>query len=295
MKLLTYRANGREQVGFLSSDGTQVYALDVLGVSAKSMQEVVEQVSGADLAKRVPRVPLGVFQSLPYEAVEHCAPIPHPQQDVICLGINYMDHAEESARFHQEAFGGERPYPVFFSKRVWEAVPDGGKINAHTDLVTDLDYECELAVVIGREADHVSPEQAYDHVFGYTIMNDVSARGLQTRHKQWYFGKSLDGFAPMGPWIVTTDELPGKPALDVRCRVNGELRQTSNTSLLIHDVAQVISTLSQGMVLRPGTIIAMGTPAGVGMGFHPPKWLKSGDVVTCEIEGIGTLTNTVSR
>jgi 2-keto-4-pentenoate hydratase/2-oxohepta-3-ene-1,7-dioic acid hydratase in catechol pathway len=141
----------------------------------------------------------------------------------------------------------------------------------------------------------VSPEQAYDHVFGYTIMNDVSARSLQTRHKQWYFGKSLDGFTPMGPWIVTTDELPGKPALDVRCRVNGELRQTSNTSLLIHDVAQVISTLSQGMVLRPGTIIAMGTPAGVGMGFHPPKWLKSGDVVTCEIEGIGTLTNTVSR
>lgn len=296
MKLLTCVLDGRETPCFLSPGGA-VYPLSRLGVQAPDMQAVLEQYAPLDLQARfdaaLPLLDAG--DGVPYDKVRKASPIPHPKQDVICLGINYMDHAAESARYKQEAFGGERPYPVYFSKRVDEAVPDGGAINAHTDLVDSLDYECELAVVIGAAADHVSPEDACCHVFGYTILNDVSARTLQTRHKQWYFGKGLDGFTPMGPWIVTANELPGRPELAIRSRVNGELRQDSNTSLLIFDVACVISGLSQGIRLKPGTIIAMGTPAGVGMGFQPPKWLHPGDVVSCEIEGIGTLTNTVSE
>ena len=145
-----------------------------------------------------------------------------------------------------------------------------------------LDYEAELAVVIGRTAKDVPANQAGEYIFGYTILNDVSARVLQTAHKQWYFGKGLDGFTPMGPWITTADEVAFPPALAISSKVNGELRQHSNTSLLM-----------TGITLLPGTIIATGTPAGVGMGFDPPKFLKSGDVVECTIEGIGTLCNTV--
>jgi len=222
-----------------------------------------------------------------------CAAIPNPKQDVICLGINYMAHAEESARYKEEAFGGERPYAIYFSKRVYEAVADGGIIPAYENLVDSLDYEAELAVVIGKDAKNVSKEDAYDYIFGYTILNDVSARNLQTRHKQWYFGKSLDGFTPIGPCIATIDAFDNPPELDIKSYVNGELRQNSNTNLLIFDIAHIISELSQGMTLKAGTIIATGTPAGVGMGFVPPNFLKPGDTVTCEIQGIGSITNTV--
>ena len=156
-----------------------------------------------------------------------------------------------------------------------------------------LDYEVELAVIIGKDAKNVRREDAYNYVFGYTILNDVSARNLQTRHKQWYFGKSLDGFTPIGPCIVTADEFENPPVLAIKSYVNGELRQNSSTELLLFDIAHIISELSQGMTLKAGTIIATGTPAGVGMGFEPPNFLKSGDTVTCEIEKIGTLTNRI--
>ncbi len=182
---------------------------------------------------------------------------------------------------------------MYFSKRVGEAVPHGGVIPSHSGLVDSLDYEVELGVIIGKDAKNVSPDDAFDYVFGYTIVNDVSARNLQTRHKQWYFGKSLDGFFPMGPWIVTADEFEKPPVLGIRSRVNGELRQDSSTGLLIFGISHVVSELSQGMTLKAGTIIAMGTPAGVGMGFVPPKFLKPGDTVECEIDGIGVLSNMV--
>ena len=156
-----------------------------------------------------------------------------------------------------------------------------------------MDYEAELAVIIGKDAKNVPVSEVKNYIFGYTVINDVSARTLQTRHKQWYFGKSLDGFLPMGPCIVSADEIAYPPKLPIRSYVNGELRQNSNTELLIFDIDHVISELSQGMTLQAGTIIAMGTPAGVGMGFEPPKFLKTGDVVTCEIEGIGRITNPI--
>lgn len=159
----------------------------------------------------------------------------------------------------------------------------------------DLDYEAELAVIIGKEAKNVPAAQVRNYIFGYTVINDVSARTLQTRHKQWYFGKSLDGFLPMGPCITTAEELPYPPRLSIQSRVNGQLRQDSNTECMIFDIDHIVSELSAGMTLKAGTIISTGTPAGVGMGFDPPRFLNPGDIVECSIEGIGTLVNRVSE
>jgi len=235
----------------------------------------------------------GLSEEVDLGEVKILSPIPHPRQDVICLGINYADHAEEAARFSKEAFGGERPYPIFFSKRAASTTGTGDIIPAYEGLVDSLDYECELGVIIGKDALNVRAEDAEDYIFGYTVINDVSARNLQTRHKQWYFGKSLDGFTPMGPCIVTKDEFEFPPRLDIKCRVNGETRQDSNTECMITGIGQIIEILSEGMTLSAGTVIATGTPSGVAMGMEKPEFLKKGDVVECEIEGIGILRNTV--
>lgn len=291
MKFLTYKHGGETAVGVLKQDGTEVVPVNYLGCTALDMNGFLQQLTEKKLEKLERNKEL--MQGIPLEEVQLLAPIPYPKQDVICLGINYYAHAEEAARFHDEAFGGERPVPIYFAKRVNRAVADGEPIDGHSDIVDSLDYEAELAVVIGKDAKNVAEEDAFSYVFGYTILNDMSARNLQTAHKQWYFGKSLDDFTPIGPWIVTKDEFENPPALPIRSYVNGELRQDSNTGLMINGVAKVISQLSQGMTLQTGTIIAMGTPAGVGMGFQPPKFLQAGDVVTCEIEGIGKLTNEI--
>lgn len=227
------------------------------------------------------------------DEVQLLAPIVRPLQDVVCLGINYDAHAQEAGRFSDEAFGGERPYTIYFSKRVNRATATGEKVPAYAGLVDSLDYEAELGVVLGRAAKGVTKEEARDYVFGYTIINDISARNLQTRHKQWYLGKSLDGFTPMGPCIVTADEIGDEQSLDISSKVNGELRQSSNTRYMIQTVAGAIAELSQGMTLEAGTIIATGTPAGVGMGMTPPTFLKHGDKVVCEIEKIGRLENEI--
>ncbi|MBQ9605664.1 MAG: fumarylacetoacetate hydrolase family protein [Lachnospiraceae bacterium] len=225
--------------------------------------------------------------------VELLSPIPHPRQDVICLGINYADHAKEAESFDRDAFSKDKPDPIFFSKRVDYSQGTGSIIPMHEDICDSLDYEAELGVVIGKEAYDVKAEDALDYIFGYTVINDVSARNLQTRHKQWYFGKSLDGFTPMGPCIVSKDEFNGIPELDIKTYVNGELRQSSNTRNLITGIPEIIEILSKGMTLSPGTVIATGTPSGVAMGMEPPVFLKDGDEVICEIEGIGQLVNKV--
>ena len=206
------------------------------------------------------------------------------------MGINYAAHAEESARFKKEVFEKDRKYSVYFSKRVNEAVADGGCIPYPT-LDDQIDYEAELAFILAKDAKNVKKEDAKAYVFGYTIINDVSARGLQQRHKQFYFAKSLDGFTPMGPCIVTADEFDFEPALNIRSYVNGELRQDSNTSLLLAGIGQILEDLTDGMTLKTCSIVSTGTPSGVGMGFVPPKFLKPGDEVRCEIEGIGSITN----
>ncbi|WP_099468370.1 fumarylacetoacetate hydrolase family protein [Konateibacter massiliensis] len=295
MKLITYRLkeNGSEKIGILSQDEQKIFPLSQFDMNYETMNELIENMTDAELellkskAKREPE------QFLFRDKTISAAPIVNPRQDIICLGINYMAHAEESARYKKEDFGGERPFAVYFSKRVNEAVADNDVIPAYEGLVDSLDYEAELALIIGKDAKNVAEEDAFDYIFGYTIINDVSARNLQTAHKQWYFGKSLDGFTPMGPVIVTKDEFEIPPKLDIKSYVNGELRQDSNTELLIFGIAHVISELSKGMTLKAGTIISMGTPAGVGMGFVPPRFLKKGDEVVCEIEGIGRLRNVV--
>lgn len=295
MKLITYKLNesGNELIGMLSKDGIKIYPLSQFDLDYTSMNDLIENISDAELELLKSKDNKEQEQFVFTENTIKLSPITHPKQDIICLGINYMEHAKESARYKAEAFGGERPYAVYFSKRVNETVEDNGEIPSYEGLVDSLDYEAELALIIGKDAKNVSEQEAFEYVFGYTIINDISARNLQTRHKQWYFGKSLDRFTPMGPVIVTKDEFDNPPHLDIKSYVNGELRQDSNTNLLIFGISHVISELSQGMTLKAGTIISMGTPAGVGMGFEPPRFLKKGDVVECVIQGIGKLTNTI--
>ena len=275
MKLITFLHQGRELVGALTDEGAAPMR------DFSSMTELIR----AGVPEKLPeeRIPIGEIELL--------APIPRPEQDVICLGMNFSDHTAEAARFHPTMV--RESFAVYFSKRVNEAVPDGGVIDSHPDVTQQVDYEAEAAFVIGKDAYKVPADRAAEYVFGYTIVNDVSAREVQTRHKQFYLGKSLDTFTPMGPCIVTADEFSFPPELGVRCYVNGELRQDGNTRQWIYGIQNVIEDLSAGMTLRAGTIISMGTPAGVGMGFDPPRFLRKGDVVRCEVDGIGILTNFV--
>lgn len=278
MKLITCLYKGEERVGALTEEG-------VAFLPYSDMNALIESLPPTVLAVTTTSVPL--------KDVILLAPIPRPRQDVICLGMNYRDHEKEAAKYDAEAFKKEKPAAVYFSKRVSRAGDPDGEIPRYEGLVERLDYEAELAVIIGKTARNVKAENAGDYVFGYTVLNDVSARDLQTGHKQWYFGKGLDGFTPMGPCILTADETAFPPALDISCSVNGEERQRSNTALLIHGIPEIIEELSAGMTLLPGTIIATGTPAGVGMGFDPPKFLSAGDIVACTIQSIGTLRSTV--
>ena len=286
MKLVTYQYEGNERVGALTPDGAAILPLPY-----PDMNTLIESASFADLLSAASAAESS-GASVPAAEAVLCAPIPRPRQDIICLGMNYRDHLTEAANY-DSAFAKERPVTVYFSKRVSQAVAPEGFIERHAGLTERLDYENELAVILGRTARDVKAADAADYIFGYTIVNDVSAREVQTAHKQFYFGKSLDGFTPMGPCITTADEIAFPPALTLTTLVNGELRQNSNTSLLLNSIAEIIEELSSGMTLLPGTIIATGTPAGVGMGFETPKFLASGDVVACTIEGIGTLRNTV--
>ena len=286
---------GKEPMPAVSADGGKTaFLLKDLGMELSGIAELVR----VNAAQRVAEIREAIRTAdsakvIDLKRVKLCAPIPQPDQDMICLGINYDEHAGEAARFSEEAFGGKRPYTIYFSKRVSCAPGTGDPIPAYEGLVESLDYEAELGVVLGKDVKQISPEEALGSVFGYTVVNDVSARNLQTRHKQWYLGKSLDGFAPMGPCIVTPDELGDPQDLNISCEINGELRQNSNTRYMIQTVAGAIAGLSAGMTLKAGTIIATGTPAGVGMGFDPPRFLRKGDTVLCRIEGIGELFNTV--
>lgn len=291
MKLVTYqmRRGEPEHVGVVH--GGEVCPVAALGLPYREMESLIVGLTQEE--RSLLEKAQGNPDSIPLDRVQLCAPIPRPSQDVVCLGNNYVAHAEEFARYKKEEAEGKRNHAVYFSKRVHEAVAHGGFIEAHRDLTERLDYESELAVIIGKPARNVAEADAFSYVFGYTILNDMSAREVQTQHDQWYFGKSLDGFTPMGPWIVTADEFDAPPLLQVKSRVNGEPRQDGNTSLMLFGIAHVIAELSKGMTLRPGTIISTGTPAGVGAGFDPPRFLKPGDVVECEIDGIGVLRNTV--
>ncbi|WP_282155710.1 fumarylacetoacetate hydrolase family protein [Cytobacillus gottheilii] len=216
------------------------------------------------------------------------APIPRPLKNVFCIGKNYAEHAIE--------LGSKDDIPehiMVFTKAPTTVIGHEQLIEAHELVTSELDYEGELAIVIGKKGRAIPREEAMDYVFGYTIINDVTARDLQKQHKQFFLGKSLDSTCPVGPWIVPASYVEDPSKLRIQTRVNGEVRQDSTTDQLIFPLDEIISVLSSGMTLEPGDLIATGTPAGVGKGFKPPRFLKKGDTVEIEIEGIGTLKNTV--
>ena len=294
MKLYTALLNKEEKLFVGFGEESAVYLLEDLGFVFDDMNDLICNITQEEQQSLYEMAESGINEkAYDVERLELLAPIVRPRQDVICLGINYDEHAKEAGQYSQEAFGGERPYTIYFSKRVSRATGPKEGIPSYEGLVDSLDYESELGVVLGKDIKGVSKEDALDAVFGYTVINDVSARNLQTRHKQWYVGKSMDGFTPIGPCIVTADEIEDVQNLDIKSFVNGELRQNSNTKYMIQTVAGAISELSQGMTLQAGTVIATGTPAGVGMGMNPPCFLKKGDVVVCAIEKIGKIENTV--
>ena len=232
-------------------------------------------------------------RALALDQVRLLAPVT-PRRNIFCVGKNYRAHAKEFAGsgFEAGAVKGAEidEYPAVFTKPPSSVVGHGDEVNLHPKVTSSVDYEAELALIIGKGGRDISPEHALEHIWGYTIVNDVTARDRQKNHKQWFLGKALDTFCPMGPWVVTADEIDPKN-LAIKCWVNGELRQDAHTSDLIFDIPTLISSISAGLTLQPGDVIATGTPAGVGIGFNPPRFLKSGDEVSISISSIGTLTN----
>jgi 2-keto-4-pentenoate hydratase/2-oxohepta-3-ene-1,7-dioic acid hydratase in catechol pathway len=293
MRLVTYRDGSKIQIGAVESE---------VGIHGEVIHEVVDLSAIApDMLSLIALGPAGLAQARdalatsprrPLEAVQLLAPIPRPHKNITCLGMNYALHAYESARSKGQP-EVLPPYPVFFTKAVTAVNRPDGEVPLWSQVTSQLDWEVELGFIIGTGGTFIAPEDALKHVFGYTIVNDVSARDIQNRHQQFFRGKSLDGTAPMGPWIVTADEIPDPHALGLRLRVNGETLQDSTTADLIFKIPEIISTFSSGTTLEPGDIFITGTPSGVGMGMQPPRWLKAGDVMEAEIDGIGVLRNTV--
>lgn len=257
-----------------------------------SMLELID--SGADSLQTLEKIVSQAHSDewLPLSKVELISPIPRPRQNIMCLGWNYIEHVEETAGKALEAPKLPK-YPIVFTKAASSMNGPYAEIPVDLEVSDKMDWEVELAVIIGKGGQGIAKADALDHVFGYSIINDVSARDIQKRHKQFFVGKSFTGACPMGPWIVTADEIADPQNLNLYSRVNGVTKQDSNTKYQIFDVACVIETLSKGMTLEPGDIIATGTPSGVGYVRNPPEYLMPGDVVECEIEGIGKISNPI--
>jgi len=288
MRIAAYLYQGQPGVGRVSADGQQVepFQLTAQEAALGALPLVEAQAAGRALPATGPAIAL--------QQVQLTAPIPRPRRNIFCVGKNYHAHAKEFAGsgFDSSAkSGGDIPSaPIIFSKVPESVTGPRDPILFPAEVSTAIDYEAELTVVIGKGGKGISKADAMKHVWGYTIVNDVTARDWQGRHSQWLLGKSFDTFCPMGPWLVSADEVDGQ-ATDVKCWVNGELRQDANTKDFIFDIPTLIECISAGITLYPGDLIATGTPAGVGIGFKPPKYLKSGDVVRIEIAGIGVLEN----
>ena len=258
--------------------------------SAHTLQAILEKARGRRFSEVRTFAEIGAVHELSQVYLD--SPIPLPRKNILCLGRNYHEHAIES----YQARGQERPQgdaPVIFTKATTTVNAPYGKIVIDPAVSTEIDWEAELAVIIGKKGRNIPEAEALSYVFGYTVLNDVTARDIQSKFQQFFKGKSLDGYCPMGPWIVTADEIPDPQQLSLRLRVNGVLKQEANTSDMIYPVGTIISLLSQGMTLEPGDIIATGTPSGVGFARNPPEYLKAGDVVETEIDGIGLLRNLV--
>ncbi len=273
MRLATYEYQGKVSVGAVRDDAiTQIAVPDMLALIEQGMEQLRT-----------------VGETIPLARVRLLAPIPRPRKNIFAIGRNYAEHAKESA-----AARGEKPSPpVIFTKAPTTVNAPFGEIVIDPEVSVQVDWEAELAVIIGRRARKVAQHDALNYVFGYTVLNDVTARDLQNRTSQFFVGKSMDGYAPMGPWIVTADEIPEPQNLNVWCRVNGIVKQAGNTRDMLYPVAYIIEDLSRLMTLEPGDIITTGTPAGVGFARKPPEFLKPGDVLESEVEKIGVIRNKV--
>jgi 2-keto-4-pentenoate hydratase/2-oxohepta-3-ene-1,7-dioic acid hydratase in catechol pathway len=287
MRFATVEHHGKTFVGAVDREAKSVTAL--LERDGAPVSDINGLFRGGKVAASGQKIALS--------AVKLRAPVPLPQRNIMCVGKNYHEHAKEfsASGFDSSSTGAADAIPtapIIFTKVPQSVIGPDEPILYPTGVSEQLDYEAELAVIIGKGGRGIAKEDALKHVWGYTIVNDVTARDLQARHKQWFLGKSMDTFAPMGPWCVTADEVDLATA-GIRCWVNGELRQDAKIADLIFDVPTLISTISAGITLMPGDIIATGTPAGVGIGFKPPKFLKQGDLIAMEVDGIGRLSNPV--
>ncbi len=292
MRVVTFQWGGKRAVGLVSTDGASIQPVRLGDRGALvGALAVIEHFSHS--SERL----LNDGVTLLYASVSIEAPIPQPRRNIFCVGKNYYDHAREfsSSGFDSSATSAADAIPelpIIFSKVPETVIAPGAAIKIPQGVSDAIDYEAELGVVIGRGGKGITKANAMAHVWGYTAINDVTSRDWQHSHKQWHMGKSFDTFCPMGPMLVSKDECDATNTR-IRCWVNDELRQDSNTSHLIFDIPTLIETISQGITLYPGDIIATGTPAGVGVGFKPPKYLRAGDRVRVEIDGIGVLENPV--
>jgi 2-keto-4-pentenoate hydratase/2-oxohepta-3-ene-1,7-dioic acid hydratase in catechol pathway len=281
VRIATIQHQGRARIGRLSGDGQRIEIFDIDG--ARGALPLIEAAAaGVALPATTSSQALAEARLL--------APLPRPRRNLFCVGRNYRAHARE---LRDTVFKDNQPegWPIVFTKVPESVVGPGADVHLPGAAISSqIDYEAELTVVIGRGGRNIARTDAMAHVFGYTIVNDVTARDVQMRHAQWDLGKSFDTFCPMGPWIVSADELDGTDTR-VRCWVNGELRQDARTADLIFDIPTLIETCSRGITLYPGDLIATGTPSGVGMAMKPPHWLVHGDVVRIEIDGLGVLEN----
>jgi 2-keto-4-pentenoate hydratase/2-oxohepta-3-ene-1,7-dioic acid hydratase in catechol pathway len=297
MKLLTFLIGGHVRIGALVGTDRILDLSMVLGHGgAKTMIELIQAgpVACRIVAETLRQAEAGTgsHDLLPLGSVTLLAPIPRPAKNIFCVGRNYREHIVEAANARGVPISFPE-VPEFFSKPATTVIGQGAGIKRHAAHTEHLDYEVELAVIIGRQIRDVTAEAALDAVFGYSVINDVTARDAQRAHGQWFKGKSFDTFCPFGPWIVTADEFgqPGNQALTLK--VNGKLRQGSNTVDMLFPIPEIIAHLSAAMTLEPGDIIATGTPSGVALGMEPPGWLQVGDVVEAEVAGIGVLRNIV--
>ncbi|MBM6617126.1 fumarylacetoacetate hydrolase family protein [Bacillus suaedaesalsae] len=298
MKLATAKLlNGEQFVGVILGDKIiHIKKAEELYNGESSfpncMQQVIDQPSSIELLNKLLENIGSKITKCSYQLddVTLEAPIPTPRKNIFCVGKNYVDHAIE--------MGSEADIPediIVFTKAPTTVLGHEGTVLNHRPLTEQLDYEGELAVVIGKKGRGISEDEASSYIFGYTIINDITARDLQAKHKQFFIGKSLDTTCPMGPWIVHHSGIQDANNLNITTKINGEVRQDSNTKNCIFSIEKIISILSQGITLEPGDIIATGTPAGVGKGFKPPKFLRPGDVMEVTVEGIGTLVNKLEK
>ena len=285
MKFVRYEVNGRSpQVGLVQEN----YVYDLSAITPAMHAVIALSADGlAVLQQHAAKV-----QGIPLENVKLHAPL-LPRRNVMCLGLNYAEHARESLAAQGQNISLP-DLPIVFTKATTAVSGPTDPIPFDPQVSDKIDWEVELAVIIGKQGKNIPVEQAMEYVFGYTVLNDISARDLQRQGKQYFKGKSLDGSCPMGPWIVTADEVPNPHNLNIRCRVNDVEKQSSNTRHMIFDIPTTIAYLSRGMTLLPGDIIATGTPDGVGFARTPPEFLRPGDVVASIVEGIGEIRNVVT-